>query len=809
MSAAPSESNCYHCGLPVPSGADYQVVIFGAPRAMCCPGCQTVAQAIVDNNLTSYYQQRTSAPRTPQELVPEALRQLKLYDREEVQRSFVQVQDGNIREASLILEGIVCAACIWLSEQHVQSLPGVLDFRINYSTHRARLRWDVSRIQLSEVLEAIAAIGYVAHPFDPGRQEELYKKERSKALRRLVVAGLGMMQAMTLATSMYLGVNEEMDPAMRSFMRWVSLIITVPVVFYSAQTFFISAWRDLKRRKLGMDVPVSIAIGAAFSASVWATVMDTGEVYFDSVNMFTFFLLTGRFLEMSARHRAGQAMESLVRLLPKLALRIDADGSEREIAISDVRPGDRLRIRPGDSVPCDGVVLEGRSSLDESLLTGESLPQLRGVGDALIGGTVNVEGPLVMQVDKVGEDTVLSSIIRLLDRAQTEKPEIAHIADKVAAWFVGAMLLLATSVYAYWSLHTPEHAFWIVLSVLVVTCPCALSLATPTAITVATGRMSRSGLLTTRGPALEALAHASDVVFDKTGTLTHGHLQWVASYSLTEQSETALLRLAAALEQGSEHPIARAVQHAYAEQSNDAALPSATNLDASPGFGIRGEVEGQSLRLGRQEYIGANIKSLPALKPGETRIWLADDVQVLGAFVFKDTLRNEAKQAIEQLRKAGLTPHLFSGDGPSAVRAIAEQLGIEDAQARMRPDDKLAAVRALEAEGRRVMMVGDGVNDAPVLAGSDVSVAMGKATQIAQASADLVLFSEHLPHLAEGVHLARRTLQIIRQNFAWAIGYNLVAIPFAAAGFIAPWMAAIGMSLSSLIVVLNALRLGR
>jgi Cu2+-exporting ATPase len=809
MSAAPSDSNCYHCGLPVPPGAEYQVVIFGEPRAMCCPGCQTVAQAIVDNNLTSYYQQRTSAPRTPQELVPDALRQLKLYDREEVQRSFVQVQEGDIREASLILEGIVCAACIWLSEQHVQSLPGVLDFRINYSTHRARLRWDVSRIQLSEVLEAIAAIGYVAHPFDPGRQEELYKKERSKALRRLVVAGLGMMQAMTLATSMYLGVGEDMDPTMRSFMRWISLIITVPVVLYSAQTFFISAWRDLKRRKLGMDVPVSIAIGGAFLASVWATVMDTGEVYFDSVNMFTFFLLTGRFLEMGARHRAGQAMESLVRLLPKLAIRIDADGQEKEIAVTDVRPGDRLRIRPGDSVPCDGVVLEGRSSLDESLLTGESLPQLRGEGDPLIGGTVNVEGPLVMRVDKVGEDTVLSSIIRLLDRAQTEKPQIAHIADRVAAWFVGVMLLLAISVYAYWSLHAPEHAFWIVLSVLVVTCPCALSLATPTAITVATGRMSRSGLLTTRGPALEALAQATDVVFDKTGTLTHGQLQWVASYSLTERSEAELLRLAAALEQGSEHPIARAVQQAYAEQVSEVLLPRVHKLDASPGFGICGVVEGQALRLGRQEYIGANIKSLPPLKSGETRIWLADEAQVLGAFVFTDTLRKEAKHAIEQLRAAGLTPHLFSGDGPSAVRAIAEQLGIEDAQARMRPDDKLAAVRALEAEGRRVMMIGDGVNDAPVLAGSDVSVAMGKATQIAQASADLVLFSEHLPHLAEGVHLARRTFRIIRQNFAWAIGYNLIAIPFASAGYIAPWMAAIGMSLSSLVVVLNALRLGR
>ncbi len=808
-SQASAAACCYHCGLPVPPGADYQVVIFGAPRAMCCPGCQTVAQAIVDNHLTSYYQQRTSAPRTPQELVPDALRQLKLYDREEVQRSFVQVRAGDEREASLILEGIVCAACIWLSEQHVQALPGVLEFRVNYSTHRARLRWDVARIQLSDILEAIAAIGYVAHPFDPGRQEELYKKERTKALRRLVVAGLGMMQAMTLATSMYLGVGEDMEPAMRSFMRWISLIITVPVVFYSAQAFFLSAWRDLKRRHLGMDVPVSLAIGGAFLASVWATLMNTGEVYFDSVNMFTFFLLTGRFLEMGARHRAGQAMESLLRLLPKLAIRVEPDGQEREVAVSDLRPGDHLRIRPGDSVPCDGVVLEGRSSLDESLLTGESLPQLRALGDALIGGTLNVESPLLMRVEKVGEDTILSSIIRLLDRAQTEKPRIAHIADRVAVWFVGALLLLALGVYLYWQAQAPEHAFWIVLSVLVVTCPCALSLATPTAITVATGRMSRSGLLTTRGHALEAMAHATDVVFDKTGTLTHGRLQWLATHTLAQDTADTLLWLAAALEQGSEHPLARALQAAYAHAHPDAALPGVHGLEASPGFGIRGEVAGRVLRLGRQEYIGANIHSLPPLNPGETRIWMADEAGVLGAFVFVDQLRKEATVALAALRAAGLTPHLFSGDGPSAVRAVAGQLAIEDAHARMRPDDKLAAVRALQAQGRIVMMVGDGVNDAPVLAGSDVSVAMGKATQIAQASADLVLFSEHLPHLAEGVQIARRTLKIIRQNLGWALGYNLVAIPLAAAGMIAPWMAAIGMSLSSLVVVLNALRLGR
>ncbi|MEA2080438.1 MAG: heavy metal translocating P-type ATPase metal-binding domain-containing protein, partial [Pseudomonadota bacterium] len=485
MTDSSAQKECFHCGLPVPSGADYTVEIDSQRQPMCCRGCQAVASAIVNSGLTDFYRYRTEKSPQAQELVPGQLNELELYDRDDLQKSFVQ-QVGDEREASLILEGIVCAACVWLNERHVKALPGVLDFSINYSSHRARLHWDNQRIRLSEILEAISAIGYHAHPFDPGRQEELYRQERKNALRRLAVAGLGMMQVMMLAVALYAGEYEGMQEGLRNFLRWVSLLLTVPVILYSAKSFFTSAWRELRRRQLGMDVPVSLAIGAAFLASAWATVTGSGEIYFDSVTMFTFFLLAGRFLEMGARHRAGLAAEELVKLLPATAARLTDAGEER-VPVADLAKGDRVLVRPGESVPADGCILDGTSSLDESLLTGESLPQLRKTGDQLVGGTVNNESPLVMRIEQVGEETVLSAIVRLLDRAQMEKPSVARSADRLAGWFVGGLLLVAGMVAWWWWLHDPTRAFAVTLSVLVVTCPCALSLATPAAVTAATG----------------------------------------------------------------------------------------------------------------------------------------------------------------------------------------------------------------------------------------------------------------------------------------------------------------------------------
>ncbi len=799
------QRSCFHCGLPVPAGADYHVEIDGRSQPMCCHGCQAVAQAIVDGGLTDFYRYRSGKSPQGRDLVPEQLDELALYDRDDLQKSFVHREDGDTREASLILEGIVCAACIWLNERHVRALPGVLEFAVNYSTHRARVRWDNQLIRLSDILEAISAIGYHAHPFDPGRQEHVYRNERRAALRRLAVAGLGMMQVMMLAVALYAGANEGMDAALRNFLRWVSLLLTVPVVLYSGKSFFTSAWRDLKRRQLGMDVPVSVAIGSAFMASALATLQGRGEIYFDSVTMFTFFLLAGRFLEMGARHRAGQAAEELVKLLPATAARLGDNGEER-VPVSDLLPGDRVLVRPGESVPADGRVTEGCSSVDESLLTGESLPQLRKPGDLLVGGTVNNESPLTMQVETVGEGTVLSAIVRLLDRAQTEKPSVARLADRVAGWFVAALLLLASGVAWWWWQHDAAQAFAVTLSVLVVTCPCALSLATPAAITAATGALTGLGVLTTRGHALETLARATHVIFDKTGTLTEGRLSLQEVELLGDRDRDACVQLAAALEQASEHPIAHALC-AAAER-----LPAATGIIARSGLGIEGIVEGERYRIGVAGYVnelqdisgdarGAHTFGFPE------GVVLGDAQGLLAHFTFVDHIREHAAESVQQLKRLGLEVELLSGDQPETVRAVAQELGIEHYRSRCRPQDKLERIKQLQGQGAVVAMIGDGVNDAPVLAGAEVSLAMGSGTQLAHASADMVLLSEQLPHLVEAVRASRRTLRVIRQNLAWALVYNVVAVPLAAVGWIAPWMAAIGMSSSSLVVVLNALRL--
>ena len=802
-----NDQDCFHCSLPVPKNSSYLVEIDGQEQPMCCPGCQAVAKAIVDGGLTSFYQHRTETSPTARAALPEVLDQLTLYDKPELQRTFVSTDDKNIKQASLILEGIVCAACVWLNERHISALEGVVEFSVNYSTHRARVRWDDSQIKLSDILQAISAIGYLAHPFDAGRQEAVYKKERSAALKRLAIAGLGAVQVMMLAVALYAGDYSGMDEGLENFMRWVSMFIATPVVFYSAKSFFSSAWRDLKVRQLGMDVPVSLAIGLAYVASCWATVNQSGQVYFDSVTMFTFFLLAGRFLEMGARQKAGQAAEELVKLLPAMATRITSSGDET-VAVTELMIGDHVRTKPGDSIPADGVIIEGRSSIDESLLTGESHPIAKSIDEKVIGGTVNIDSPLVIKVEKLGEDTVLASIQRLLDRAQTEKPTIAKTADRVASYFVGFLLILVSAVGMWWWQHEPDQAFWIALSLLVVTCPCALSLATPAAMTAATGSLTRLGVLTTRGHALETLAKVTHIVFDKTGTLTKGRLALESVNLLSNLNEQQSLNIAAALELGSEHPVAKVFLQ-KASTPNDV---GAKEIQAIPGQGVTGVIDAVQYRLGCAAYVAdvnKDSKNIVDKPKHATEIYLANDKEILAVFYLSDELREYAADSIAELKALGKKVWLVSGDNEAAVSYIADQLGIENTRHSMKPEDKLAVIHELQQQNEVVVMIGDGVNDAPVLAAAQVSIAMGGGTQLAQASADMVLLSEHLPHLVDAIKMAKRSINIVKQNLGWALAYNLLALPLASMGYIAPWMAAIGMSVSSLVVVLNALRLNK
>ena len=806
------DEECYHCGLPVPPQTRHFVAIDGVERRMCCVGCEAVARSIVDNGLSDYYRHRDAMPEPQKEALPAELQELGLFDHPDFQKSFVEPVGEHEREASLILEGITCAACVWLNEQHVSRQPGVSLVDINYATRRARVRWDERRTRLSDILAAIQAIGYRAYPYDAERSEQIAQRERRSMLWRVFVAGFGMMQVMMYAFPAYLAGDGDLTPDIELLMRWASLVLTLPVVLYSAAPFFRRALRDVKLRRLGMDVPVALGVGSAFVASVWATLTARGEVYFDSVTMFVFFLLCGRYLEMVARQKAVRGVEELGKVLPAFAERLSRWPSltGERVPVSQLVVGDILRVRPGEVVPADGVVIDGQSDANEALLTGESLPVPKSVGSEVTGGSINISSPLAIRVEQTGDSTRLAAIRRLMERAASEKPEIARQSDKVAVVFIIALLVLASITGVVWYFVDPSRALWVFVSVLVVACPCALSLATPVALTVATDTLARMGVLVTRGHAIETLANANHFVFDKTGTLTLGRLTLEETLPLADLDVRQLGAIAGALEQSSEHPVARALRRS----SDDAELPVARNLASETGHGVTGTVDGESYWLGRPDFVAGNLGcDLPSKLEdlsgrGGTIVALGGRGRWLGLFRLADVPRPEAGQLAAKLAAEGIRTSVLSGDAPSVASSIAARLGLDDAHGGMTPHGKRDFIAALQRDPSAVVaMVGDGVNDAPVLAQAHVSVAMGGGTELARNQGDIVLLSENLAGLGRGVDLARRTLKVIRQNLWWSFAYNFTSVPLAMAGLVTPWMAGIGMAGSSLLVVLNALRL--
>ena len=799
--AMASPTLCYHCGLPVPAGSRFQARVLGETREMCCPGCQAVAEAIVAGGLESYYRHRSETSANPDSL-PQALPdELALYDRDTIQEPFVEHQ-GELASTCLLIEGISCAACGWLIEKHLRGLDGVAEASLNLSNHRLQVRWADSSLPLSQLLKELRRIGYAAHPYQPDRAAEHLQRENRRALRQLGVAGLLWVQVMMAAMATWPEFNLDLSPELDKILRWTSLFLTTPIVFYCCTDFFKGALRDLRTRHLTMDVSVSLAIGGAYGAGIWSTVTGVGELYFDAVGMFALFLLAGRYLERRARERTLAATAQLVNLLPASCLRLDAGGQSERVLLSEIKIGDRVLVQPGALLPADGVILSGQSSVDESLLTGEYLPLPRAAGDRVTAGTLNVEGPLTVEVQALGDDTRLSAIVRLLERAQADKPRLAELADRVAQWFLLVVLGVAAVVGLIWWQLDPQRAFWIVLALLVATCPCALSLATPTALTTATGSLHKLGLLLTRGHVLEGLNHIDTVIFDKTGTLTEGRLSLSAVHPLGALDSDACLALAAALENRSEHPIARAFGRAPL---------AAERVDNVPGLGLDGLVGGRHLRIGQPDFV-AELSGQPAPAiPGEHGQWLllGDAQGALAWLVLDDALREDAPTLLDACRARGWKTVLLSGDSSPMVAEVAGRLGIDDARGGLTPDAKLAVLKQLHEDGHRVLMLGDGVNDVPVLAGADISVAMGSATDLAKTSADAVLLSNRLESLVQAFAMARRTRRIIVENLLWASLYNGLVLPFAAIGWVTPIWAALGMSVSSLLVVLNALRLAR
>ncbi|KAA0011760.1 cadmium-translocating P-type ATPase [Billgrantia pellis] len=799
---APTDTGCYHCGSQVPSGAPWSIVLDDRAHPLCCPGCEAVAHAIVDGGLASYYRYRTELPERPDERQAIRAETWAVFDDPGLQRQFVHAEADTGRvHATLAVDGITCAACAWLIEHRLNALEGVASSAVNLSHHRVRVAWDPARLKLSRILAEMAAIGYAAQPYEPdAAQQRLHHEERMN-VRRLIVAAVGMAQVMMFSIPIYVAGPEGISADFHALFHWLSFALATPVVFFSAQPFFRNAIRDLRARVLGMDVPVSIAIAGAYLASGYAVLTDSGEIYFDSVTMFTFFLLFGRYVESRARRRSGHTGNALSGALPLSAVRLTDGGEERILPASDLAAGDRVLIRPGHGVPADGVIEEGESSLDESMLTGEYLPVTRRVGDHVTGGSQNIESPLVVRVTHAGKEARVAGIVDLTDRAFASRPRLAQLAARMSHLFVLRLLAVTAVVAAAWWFIDPSRVLWVTLSVLVVTCPCALALATPTALTAGHGQLRRRGVLITRADAIESLSQVDRVIFDKTGTLTCGEMQLVETRTLEGLSADRARVIAAALEAHSEHPIARAFL-----PWRQATVEAGERISYT-GQGVEGSLDGQRWRLGRPEFATDG----PAPEPPGTGQWLllAEAGEPRAWFALRDRVREDAADTVAALKASGIQVELLSGDNTDAVHALAEQLGIGEWRSGASPEGKLERIRECQAAGEKVAMVGDGINDVPVLAGADVSIAMNGATDLARTSADAVLLSPRLMRIVESIAIARATRRIMRQNMIWSVCYNFAALPLAAAGIVPPWVAALGMSGSSLVVVGNALRLNR
>ncbi|WP_324033651.1 heavy metal translocating P-type ATPase [Aeromonas caviae] len=797
-------TGCFHCGEPVPTGSNFTLEIKGIVQPMCCPGCQAVAQTILECGLASYYEHRT-APGIKGELVPEELAALTHYDLAEVQQEFVTdtgTGRETTREIQLTVEGLTCAACAWLIERHLMTLRGLRYINVNTTTHRARIKWDPAQLSLSDILKGFARVGYRAYPFQTHQQEALYAKEVRSYMFRMALAGLGSMQVMMCAVALYMDLFISVEEEFMIYFKWISLLLSTPIMIYSAQPFYVGAWRSLKQGHLSMDVSVSLALIGAFVASIWATVFNTGEVYYDSITMFVFFLLLGRLLELRARRKASESSSNLARLVPIMATRIDDDG-EHEVAAKTLRVGDRVRVLAGATLPADGIVTLGQASLNESMLTGEQLPLLKQAGDPVYAGTINTDAPLEIRVSHSIEESRLAQIMRLQDHALDDKPAIAQLADVLSRHFILVLLIIAAAVWTFWHFHEPERAFWVTLAVLVATCPCALSLATPTALTSATANLTRSGILLRRGHVLDILTRANRIVMDKTGTLTTGNISLVSTQPLGELDAARCLALAQALETYSEHPIARAFR---SKPLADGVPLAASDVTPVIGHGVQGVIEGKHYRIGSARWL--ELAQEESAAQG-LAIYLADEHGLLARFILADTLRPDAGALIQAFKTAGLKTTILTGDGSDQADMLARELGVDELVKGVTPDGKLAYLKAREAAGDISIMVGDGINDAPVLAGAHASFAMAGGTDLAKNSADAILLADDLSRLLAARALALRTRKIIKENFAWSIGYNLLVLPLAASGWLPPYLAAAGMSLSSLIVVTNSMRLNR
>jgi P-type Cu2+ transporter len=800
---------CAHCLADIPAGASAPEEGRGGEPLFCCAGCRGVYYLLRREGLDAFYLRRRGWTPGPPAAVPDSPDELAACVRE---------ADG-LLVADVVVSGIRCASCVWILERYLGGKKGIRSVRVNHATSRARVAWEPETATIGRIAGWIAELGYAAHRFESSGMEEALKAEKRDLLLRLGTSAFLSSQIMMYAAALYAGYFQGIEQGYRTLFHLVALALTTPVLFYSGFPFLRNTVTGIRNRVLGMDALVFLGSFSAYAFSV-AMLFTGGEVYFDTTAMIITLVLLGRYLEASAKVRASESVSRLVRLAPRLARKV---GGEREgdampeetVVASSLREGDIVEVRPGERIPADGRVAEGASEADESMLTGESRPVRKNRGSEVYTGTVNGGGRLLVEVTRTGKETALSRIVRAVEEAQARKPPIQRLADRVVGGFVPAVASISALTLAGWLTAgaAPGDALLASISVLVVACPCALGLATPLAVFVSSTAARSIGIMVRGGDVLETGAKVAAVCLDKTGTLTLGRPRLTDVVGFAAPREE-VLRLAASLEAASGHAVARAIL----EGAADASRVTVSGFRAHPGMGVEGTAEGAHCLLGRREFVetrGARVRPdqedryRRLSEEGKTVVWLVREGAVLGLLAVADTLRPEAAACAAGLLGKGYSVLMVTGDSRAVAARVARDAGIGRFLARVTPPDKAEAVRRVREEAGRVLMLGDGINDAPALAEADVGLAMGRGTDVALESADAVLMNDDLLLVGRFLALAARTMRIIRQNLFWAFSYNAVAIPLAVCGRLHPIVSAALMAASSLVVVGNSLRLSR
>jgi Cu2+-exporting ATPase len=802
---------CFHCGLEIPSDAKFNARLDNAERDFCCFGCQSVSSAIYEAGLQGYYQ------RTPEGALlgppPAPPQDIEIYDFDEVQQEFTTCS-GDIRDIHLLVEGIHCAACVWLIERGLQRARGVQSANVNLAAKRLHLRWDNSQSKLSDLIRALAKIGYAAVPYDPESAEGAIQKSNRAMLYRLFFAGFAMMNMLWISIALYSGADKD---EFRQFFHWMGLALATPTLLYSAYPFYRGAYGGLRGGHLTMDMPIAIGLSVTYLYSLYVTFTHSavGEVYFDTVTNLTFVILIGRYLEGMFRHQAVSATKRLMELQPRVAI-VMQNGQEQMTPIRGVKLGDHVLIKPGHKVPVDGVVIEGHSAVDESMLSGESAPVSKTVGAQVFTGTLNSNGALLVEVQAQLQDTTLSKIIRLVEEAQSSKAPIQRLADTIVPWFVLVTIICASITFFLWNGHDFEIALMAATSVLIITCPCALGMATPMSIAVASGLGAKHGILVKNGLVLETLSKVTHFVFDKTGTLTEGKMSVAEVHVMPGLDEQEVLRHAAAVERYSEHSVAKAiVAEIDARKISHRELP-VSGFHATAGLGVAANVGDAQVLLGSAEWLKSQSIALDAALQAKAHelelqamscVYMALNGKHVAMIALADKLRGDAQQLVNELRAAGIGMTLLSGDRRPVAEAVARQLGGMEVIAEVLPQDKDQVIQRLQQGGAVVAMVGDGINDAPALIRADVGIALGSGTDVSVESADIVLMHNELDKVRQATQLSRRTLRTIKQNIGLSFVYNAIMVPLAMMAKVSPLVAAISMPVSSLIVIGNAARI--